>query len=118
MTEQDWGFTGPASVTHFLKKTGEIAHAEPQETFYPVSFPDRNQMIKSRFNIEERLTPRTRGVHFWARRMKPRLEEQENNTPRRGSFMHKLIAKHGIDPAAAPIPAKVMPAPLDDLDFA
>jgi hypothetical protein len=119
MTEQTWGFTGPASVTHFLVETGEIEHAQPEEAFYPVSFKDRNHLIMSRFNIEERLTPATRGVHFWARRMKPRLEEKENNTPRRGSFMHGLIRKHGIDPAAAPIPAKVKiaRAPVDDPEF-
>ena len=119
MTEQAWGFTGPASVTYFLEKTGEIEHAHPQTVFYPISFPDRNHMIMSRFNIEERLTEQTRGVHFWARRMKPRLEEKENNTPRRGSFMEGLIAKHGIDPAAAPIPAKkkVSNAPVNDPDF-
>lgn len=119
MTEQNWGFTGPASVTYFLEKTGEIEHAEPQIVFYPISFPDRNHMIMSKFNIEERLTEQTRGVHFWARRMKPRLEEKENNTPRRHSFMEGLIAKHGIDPAAAPIPPKkkVSEAPTHDPDF-
>lgn len=119
MTEQVWGFTGPASATHFLQVTGEIEHAQPEEVFYPVSFKDRNQLIMSRFRIEDQVTQATRGVHFWARRMKPRLEEKENNVPRRGSFMHGLIRKHGIDPAAAPIPAKVKTAQdrYDDEDF-
>ncbi|MDJ0826713.1 MAG: FkbM family methyltransferase [Rhodobacter sp.] len=111
MTEQDWGYTGPASVTWFLQKTGEIRFAEPQTAFYPISFKDRNKMILSRFDIEERLTPETRGIHFWARRMKPRLEEKEGNTPRRGSFMHKLLQKHDIDTDAAPIPRKKTPQP-------
>lgn len=106
ITEQNWGFTGPAAVTYFLQDTGEIAHARPEAAFYPISFPNRNQMILSRFQIEAQLTEETRGVHFWARRMKPRLEEQEKNRPRRGSFMHKLLPKHGIDPDAAPIPRK------------
>lgn len=112
MTAQNWGFTGPASVTHFLVHTGEIEHAEPAEAFYPISFPDRNKMIISRHNnwVDEHLTPQTRGVHFWARRMKPRLEEGENNRPRRGSFLDKLLKKHKIDPSAAPIPAKKKPA--------
>ncbi|WP_204112491.1 hypothetical protein [Shimia biformata] len=119
MTEQNWGFTGPAAVTWFLQQSGEIKYAEPVEAFYPISFKDRNHMIMSRFNIEDRLTDKTRGVHFWARRMKPRLEEKENNTPRRGSFMDKLISKHGIDPAAAPIPAKIVKKPEghDDPEF-
>jgi len=114
MTAQTWGFTGPASVTHFLVQTGEIAHAAPADTFYPIGFPDRNKMIISKHNdwVDAHLTPQTRGVHFWARRMKPRLEEQENNTPRRGSFMDVLIKKHGIDPGAAPIAPKKKP--VDD----
>lgn len=120
MTEQNWGFTGPASVTHFLIETGEIAHALPEAAFYPVRFKKRNHLIISRFDPErDDFTDETRGVHFWARRMKPRLEEQENNTPRRGSFMHGLLKKHGIDPAAAPIPAKIVQhkAPVDDPEF-
>jgi len=119
MTEQSWGFTGPAAVTWFLRKTGEIRYAEPQSAFYPVSFRNRNQMILSRFSPEEEFDEHTRGVHFWARRMKPRLEEKENNTPRRGSFMEGLIEKHGIDPAAAPIPRKIIThkAPIDDPAF-
>lgn len=111
MTEQNWGFTGPASVTHFLIETGEIDFSEPVEAFYPISFSDRNKMIISRHNdwVDAHITPQTRGVHFWARRMKPRLEEQENNIPRRGSFLHKLLEKHQIDPFAAPIEPKQNP---------
>ncbi len=107
LTEQNWGFTGPAAVSHFLKATGEIRHAQNVDVFYPISFKDRNHMIRRRFNIPERLTDATRGVHFWARRMKPRLEEKENNVPMNGSFLKSLIDKHEIDPALAPIPAKV-----------
>ena len=118
MTAQNWGFTGPASVTHFLMQTGEIEHAEPVEAFYPVGFPDRNKMIISRHNdwVDAHITPQTRGVHFWARRMKPRLEEKENNSPRRGSFMDTLLKKHEINPAAAQIPAKKKPQD-DKLDL-
>lgn len=106
MTEQPWGFTGPTAVTWFLKETGEIRYAEPEAAFYPISFRHRNHMIRPRFNIEERLSTETRGVHFWARRMKPRLQEKENNRPRSGSYMAKVLEKHEIDPDAALIPAK------------
>ena len=107
MTEQQWGFTGPASVTHFLVETGEIDNALPEPAFYPVSFKHRNHMIMSRFSVEDRFTDDTCGVHFWARRMKPRLAEKENNVPRTGSFMHGLLARHDIDPSKAPIPLKL-----------
>lgn len=119
MTEQSWGFTGPAAVSYFLQRSGEIMFAQPETAFYAVPFKDRNQLILTRFKPEEMFDDHTRGVHFWARRMKPRLEEKEGGTPRGNSFMDKLIAKHGIDPAAAPIPARVKPRheKADDPDF-
>jgi len=106
-TAQNWGFTGPAAVTYFLQQSGEIKHARSEQAFYPVSFKHRNHMILSKFNVEQDdLTDDTYGVHFWARRMKPRLEEKENNWPRGGSFMYGLLEKHGINPDDAPIPTK------------
>lgn len=120
MTAQNWGFTGPAAVTWFLQQSGEIKYAEPVEAFYPVSFKDRNKMFMSKFDIEKDwLNEDTKAVHFWARRMKPRLQEAENNRPRRGSFMDEVMKKHGIDPDAAPIPAKKVTkkAPIDDPKF-
>lgn len=116
ITAQKWGFTGPAAITYFLKETGEISHAKPQEAFYPISFKHRNHMILSRFSPEDDMTENTHGVHFWARRMKPRLQEKEGNVPRRGSYMHGLLKKHDIDPSAAPIPAKKSP-PADQADI-
>ena len=118
ITEQTWGFTGPASVTYFLKKTGEIKHALPVEAFYPVPFKTRNHLILTRFNsdVNDMINDNTRGVHFWARRMKPRLEEKENNTPRTNSFMDRLISKHNIDPKLAPIKPKVFPNAERDAD--
>lgn len=110
-TEQSWGFTGPESVTHFLRKSGEIEHACPEPAFYPVSFQERNFMIKPGRNIASRFTEDTRGIHFWARRMKPRLQEKENNVPRAGSFMARLIDEHEIIPADAPIPPRPVPKP-------
>lgn len=119
MTEQNWGFTGPAAVTHFLKESGEILKAQPEPAFYPIPFKDRNHMIRPRMSPEERFTEDTRGVHFWARRMKPRLEEKEGNRPQQGSFMAGLLDKHGIVPEDAPIPPKIKPADprTDDPEF-
>lgn len=113
MTEQDWGFTGPASVTYFLEKTGEIKYAQPEAAFYPISFRYRNHMIMTRkkADVLNAFTDETCGVHFWARRMKPRLEEKENNRPRPGSYMEGLIEKHAIDPDAALIPRKIVKQP-------
>lgn len=119
ITEQTWGFTGPAAVTWFLQQSGEIAHAQPETAFYAIPFKRRNHLILSRHNPEDSFDEHTRGVHFWARRMKPRLEEKEGGVPRRGSFMHRLLRKHGIRPEDAPIPPRVRPrdARADDPAF-
>lgn len=119
MTEQNWGFTGPAAVTWFLQESGEISHAQPEAAFYPISFKDRNKMILTRFKIDQELTDQTYGVHFWARRMKPRLQEKHDGVPRGGSYMDGLIDKHGIIPNESPIPAKQKPNSeiLNDPEF-
>ena len=104
ITEQDWGFTGPALVTWFLGRTGEIKYAQPQAAFYPVSFKERNHLILRKFDVAPAMSKKTYGVHFWARRVKPRLEEKEGNRPQSGSYLDGLLKKHEVDPAKAPIP--------------
>ncbi len=116
MTEQKWGYTGPASVTYFLQKTGEIKYAQPEVVFYPVNFPNRNKMIRPSRYARLAITDETKGVHFWARRMKPRLQEKENNRPMPESFMGKALTKAGIDPAAAPIPPKPNNQPANNTE--
>ncbi|MDO5647484.1 hypothetical protein [Paracoccus sp. (in: a-proteobacteria)] len=110
-SHQDWGLTGPAALSHYLRETGEWDYAQPQSVFYPVSFRDRNKVILSRFDIgADFLTDQTRTLHLWARRLKPRLHEAEQNRPRRGSFLDQALRRHGITPEDAPIPARVVNA--------
>ena len=107
LSEMKWGATGPKALTEALNDTGEISFAATQDVYYPVSFRDRNKMLLSRFDIDEWLTDETRAVHFWARRLKPRLAEKLDNKPRRGSYLHGLLKKHDISTGAAPIPGWV-----------
>lgn len=106
LTQQEWGFTGPKAVSWFLKQTGEIEAAQDASAFYAKTFKDRNHFILSRHTPEDSFTDATRGVHLWARRLKPRLRDAEDNKPRRGSFLDRMLSKHEIDRKAAPIPAK------------
>lgn len=106
MTQQDWGSTGPKAASWFLKQSGEIDHALPQSAFFAVTFKDRNHFILSRHNPEDQFDADTRGVHLWARRLKPRLRDDEKNRPRRGSFLHRMLEKHEISTKDAPILAK------------
>lgn len=110
VSDLPWGVWGPAALTHFLRETGEIAQALPQAAFYPVSFRDRRDLLKPGLDLSDRIGPETFGVHLWNRRLRRRLVTHHGGLPPEGSFLHAALLRHGIDPAAAPIP-DVPPAP-------
>lgn len=107
-SEQPWGVWGPHAITHFLHKTGEVKYALPQDALYPFTFKDRRKMLKPRFDTSGYITENTRSVHFYGRRMRKRLVEKEGGVPHPKSLIGELLVKHGVDPAAAPLP---QPAP-------
>jgi hypothetical protein len=104
-----WGVWGPDALTHFLKETGEIADALPQMAFYPVAFRDRRHMLKPGDPVSPQLTAACLGVHLWNRRLRRRIVTHENNRPDPTSFLGRALARHGIDPAGAPIPDEPPP---------
>lgn len=101
--EMPWGVWGPHALTHFLKETGEIRHSMPRVTLYPFLYKDRGKMLKRGMALDEFITPETYSVHFYGRRMRRRLVEREGGVPKTFSLVGKLLRKHGIDPALAPI---------------
>lgn len=109
--EQPWGVWGPHAVTYFLKQTGEITHALAQECLYPITFKDRRIMLKRNFDLSAHITPDTYSIHLYGRRMRARLVEKEGGAPHPKSLIGQLLAKHGIDPAQAPLPMKKTPPP-------
>ena len=104
VSELTWGVWGPAAVTHFLKKTGEIEHAMPQEAFYPISFKDRRKLLAPGDVIDRQLTNGCYGVHLWNRRLSRRLVTAENGIAHPDSFLGRALIRHGVDPDLAPIP--------------
>lgn len=102
-SEMPWGVWGPHAVTHFLHETGEARHALPQDVLYPFGFRDRGKMLKRNFDVSPWVTQHTCSVHLYGRRMRARLVEKEGGAPHPKSFLGQLLAKHGIDPARAPI---------------
>ncbi|MGZ2260221.1 glycosyltransferase family 2 protein [Roseobacter sp. A03A-229] len=104
VSELTWGVWGPAAVTHFLKETGEIAHAQPQQAFYPISFKERRDLLVPGDVIDQQLTDGCYGVHLWNRRLSRRLVTHENGVAHPESFLGRALVRHGIDPARAPIP--------------
>ena len=103
-SEQPWGVWGPHAVTHFLHKTGESKYALPQEGLYPFPYRDRRNMLKKNFDIAPYVTENTYSVHLYGRRMRARIVEREGGAPHPKSYLGKLLKKHGIVPADAPLP--------------
>jgi hypothetical protein len=108
--ELEWGIWGPRAITHFLHKTGEIRFALPREALYPVPFKERGIMVRPGADAERMITPETYSIHFYGRRMRNRLQ-QEGGVPADDTLVGRLLKKHGIDPAGAPLP-KLPPKPV------
>lgn len=102
--EMKWGVWGPHAVTHFLKKTGEIKYALPRHALYPFSFKERRKMLRRDTKTDDYVKDDTYSIHFYGRRMRKRIVEAEGGVPRRWSPIGRLLKKHGVVPADAPIP--------------
>ncbi|MGB0507449.1 MAG: hypothetical protein ACPGGK_14745 [Pikeienuella sp.] len=105
-SDMPWGSWGPHAVTYFLKKTGEVKYALPRAGLYPFSFKDRVKMLRTSTDPADFLTDDTYSIHFYGRRMRPRLTREKDGIPRSKSLIGKLLKQHDIDPRLAPIPQK------------
>ena len=105
VSQQPWGVWGPMMVTHFVHKLGLLDKVQPMEAFYPVPFPERTRMIRKAEKVEARFTPATTAVHLWALN-KRELGLRFNGVPRAGSYLAKILEKHGIAPLEAPIKSR------------
>ncbi|GGE00395.1 hypothetical protein SAMN05421774_101220 [Gemmobacter megaterium] len=110
--EMPWGVWGPAALTHYLKKTGEVKFALPQVALYPFHYKDRRLMLRPGIEMSEYVTDETYSIHFYGRRMRARiLQVEANGIPRPRSVIGKLLRKHGIDPTLAPLKRPALPDP-------
>lgn len=102
VSQQPWGVWGPLMVTHFIHDLGLADRVMPLDAFYPVTFPDRLKFLRPASVVEEMLTPRTTALHLWASN-KRELGLRHNGLPPAGSYLDKLLKKHGISAESAPI---------------
>ncbi len=114
--EQTWGVWGPHAITHFLKETGEIRYAYPQEVLYPYSFSERRKMFRPRLDHSAAITENTQSIHLYGRRIRKRLAEKDHGLPHPKSLIGQLLLKHKIDPCEAPLAG--YPNPDRDAAFA
>lgn len=111
--EMPWGVWGPHALTHFLKETGEIRHALPRAALYPFEYKDRRLMLRPGIDEHAYVTEETFSIHFYGRRMRSRLLAVSDGVPRPRSLVGRLLRRHGIDPALAPIRGKAEPEDED-----
>ncbi len=115
--DQQWGAWGPRALTWFLQQTGEIRFSLPRAALYPIGFRERRIMLRPDNEADRFITPQTLSIHFYGRRIRKRLQESEGGTPDPASLIGRLLVKHGIDPAHAPLPALAPePEPLEPED--
>lgn len=112
--DMPWGVWGPHALTHFLKETGEIRHALPRVALYPFEYKDRRMMLRPGIDESAYVTDETCSIHFYGRRMRSRLLAVSDGVPRPRSVVGRLLRKHGIDPAAAPIRGKPDPEDAEE----
>ncbi len=102
VSQQPWGVWGPMMVTHFTHALGLADQVLPLEAFYPVTFPDRLKFLRPAEVVERMLMPETTALHLWASN-KRELGLRHNGLAPAGSYLDKLLKKHGIAPESAPI---------------
>ncbi len=102
VSEQGHAAYGPQVFTWFMEQSGEISHAAPLKTFYPVPFKHAGEIsdLHARNLRETYFDETTRGVHLWARRFRWWVD---NRGFARHSLLDRKLRVLGIDPQRAPI---------------
>jgi hypothetical protein len=102
VSQQPWGVWGPMMLTHFVRRFALQDKVQPVAAFYPVIFPERTLFNRARHKVEQRITEATTGLHVWASN-KRELGNHQMGLPSANSWWAAALAKHGINPALAPI---------------
>ena len=120
VSQQPWGVWGPLMVTHYIHALGLTGHVQPLNAFYPITFRDRTKFMRDADIAEALLTEETTALHLWASN-KRQLGNHHDGLPPADSYLDRLVRKHGITPALAPIKGRGKTsfdgALLDELDL-
>lgn len=92
-----WGVAGPRAITFAAGELGLLDHALPAETFYPYGPKRARDAFDPSVDILALTTPETVGIHLW----NEAIRDLKKGPPPPGSFMARICAEQGIDPAEA-----------------
>ncbi len=95
---------GAPALTWFLRQTGEIRYTLLRAALYPVAKADAGVLLRPDGSADGAITPQTLAVPLYADRAQTRLQRTKGGVPDPKSLMGRLLARHGIDPADAPLP--------------
>lgn len=109
VTDQPWGVWGPQAVSYFLDQSGEISHAMPAKTLYPIPFAKRNLMLRRLRESLPLIEDDTVSIHFYSSRLRRFITRRHDGIPPQRSLIGYLLEKHGIDPQDAPLPSETTP---------
>lgn len=90
-----FGVTGPAPLTHFLREQGLTGKAQPRDVFYPLGYGRAADLLEPGTGIEAVMTGNTLGVHMWRSALTGR-GSSELRDPARGSFFAEELARRGL----------------------
>jgi hypothetical protein len=91
-----WGVAGPRAITWAARERGLLGHAVPQATFYPYGPKKARDAFDPSVDIMARATPDTMAIHLW----NEALGDLKRAPPPPGSFMARICAEQGVEPAA------------------
>lgn len=94
-----WGSFGPKALTYFAQKTGEIANAQKQTTFFPVTFQGRKSLVEAdKADLLEEMLEREQSlcVHLYSRWMRKICGRNPNQYAPRNSWIGLWCAENGI----------------------
>ncbi len=102
VSKQPWGVWGPLMITHFVHALGLAREVKPLEAFYPVTFPERLTFLRRASLASAKIDDQTTALHLWASN-KREMGLRHNGLAPKGSYLEKLLIRHGVKAEAAPI---------------
>lgn len=100
VSRQPAGVWGAVLLNHLVWAHRLKGKVQPVDAFYPVGPSRRRAMLRAPATVEARLTARTTALPLWAAN-KREIALRHGGLPPRGSYLAKLVARHGIRAEAA-----------------